>query len=85
MAKYELTLLLKDEKDLQKVEDLFKSYSVKLEVQKWGKKALSYPIKKSTSAFFYNYQFEIGPKELQEFNRKLNFNEEVLRFLVIKL
>ncbi len=86
MAVYELTFLLNEEAELKSIEELIQSLSGKIiNKEKWGKKTLSYPIKKTNSAVFYIWKFEINPEKLTELKRKLNFNEKLLRYLILKL
>lgn len=84
MSKYEITFLLNKEEDLKEVEELFGSYSAKLLQQdKWGKKTLSYPIKKQRDAYYINWKFELEPAKLKELKQKLDFNEKLLRYLLL--
>lgn len=84
MAIYELTFLLNEEAELKSIEDLIKSFSGKISEQnKWGNKTLSYPIKKANIANFFNWRFEMDKKNLSEFKRKLNFNEKLIRYLLL--
>lgn len=82
---YELTFLLNVEEELIKIKELIESLSGKIiSEEKWGKKTLSYPIKKNTSANFYNWVVEIDKKNVQEFRKKLNFNEKLIRYLLLQ-
>ncbi|MBI3366573.1 30S ribosomal protein S6 [Candidatus Roizmanbacteria bacterium] len=84
MAKYELTLLLNEESELENIKKLIESFSGKLlEDEKWGKKTLAYPIKKNTTAEFFFWKFEIDQKNVNELRKKLNFNEKLLRYLLL--
>ena len=84
MNVYEITILLNEEAELKSVKDLIESLSGKITAQdKWGKKTLCYPIKKLTAINFYNWRFEMDPKNLKEFKRKLNFNDKIIRYLIL--
>ncbi len=84
MSVYELTFLLNEEAELKSIEELIKSLSGKiLKQDNWGKKNLSYPIKKNLTANFYIWEFEMDPKNLKELKRKLNFNEKLIRYLIL--
>lgn len=86
MSQYELTFLLNEEQDQKKVEDIFKSSPAKLLQQEtWGKRILSYPVKKKASAYYFCWKFEIDQSKLQELKTKLKFNESILRSLLLKL
>jgi small subunit ribosomal protein S6 len=86
MNKYEFTFLLPDEKEVENIKQLLESLEGKVvEEQKWGKKLLVYPINKQTSAHFTTWQIEMKPSKLTEFKKKLNFNETLLRYLLLKV
>ncbi len=82
--KYELTFLTKEEAELKNIVELVESLKGKVTLEeKWGEKTLSYSIKKNHTAFFYNFQFEIDKKNVLELKNKLNFNEKILRYLLL--
>lgn len=83
--KYELTFLLNDEEELKNMKLLIESLGGKvITEEKWGRKNLFYKIKKNTSANFYNYVIEMERKNLQELRKKLNFNEKLIRYLLLQ-
>lgn len=80
-----MVFLLPDEEELKTLKELVKSASGKvLEEKKWGKKTLAYPIKKSNTANFFEWKLEIDGKGLSDLKKKLNFNEKILRYLLLK-
>lgn len=82
--KYELTFLLNEEKELGNLRDLLKSLEAKLvEEASWGKKSLVYPIKNQYQAVFYNWKIEIEKKKVTELRKKLNYNEKLIRYLLL--
>jgi ribosomal protein S6 len=82
--KYELTFLLNEEKELTVLKELLKSLDAKLvEESAWGKKNLVYPIKKHTNASFYHWKLEIEKKRVAELRKKLNYNEKLIRYLLL--
>ena len=82
--KYELTFLLNEEKELAVIKTLLKSLDVKLlEESTWGKKSLIYPIKKQLSAQFYHWKIETKKTQVAELRKKLNYNENLIRFLLL--
>jgi small subunit ribosomal protein S6 len=84
MTKYELTFLLATEEELKKIKELIKSLSGKIVGEKeWGEKTLAYPIKKNRTAFFYNWLIEMETKKINELRRKLNFEEKLIRYLLL--
>lgn len=83
---YELTFLLNEEEEIKNLKILIESLKGKVtKEEKWGKKTLSYPIKKNISANFYSWSIEMSPKEVKELKRKLGFNEKLIRFLLLKI
>ncbi|GAB4219856.1 MAG: hypothetical protein Fur009_7870 [Candidatus Microgenomates bacterium] len=81
---YELTVLLKNEADLQIVKDLITSFKGKVEKEdKWGEKTLAYPIGKNKKAFYFNILISMEKKAVKEFKQKLNFNEKIIRYLLL--
>ncbi|SRR3989339_151899 len=82
---YELTFLLTSEEETKPVKTLLESLSGKiLKEEKWGKKTLAYPIKKNHSLLFFNWAFEMDEKKVTEFRKKLNFNEKLVRYLLLQ-
>jgi len=82
--KYELIFLLNEESELTNIKKLIESLSGKiLEEETWGKKTLAYPVKKTRTAAFYFWKFEIDSKNVTELRKKLNFNEKLLRYLLL--
>lgn len=55
------------------------------DVDKWGRKRLAYPIKKGKSGYYIIFHF-ISPREyITKFERSLRLDENVIRFLTVKL
>ncbi|PIP62248.1 30S ribosomal protein S6 [Candidatus Roizmanbacteria bacterium CG22_combo_CG10-13_8_21_14_all_35_9] len=82
--KYELTFLLNEEAELIKLKELVESLSGKISgEEKWGEKTLAYPIKKNRTVHFYQWQIEIEKKNILELRKKLNFNEKIIRYLLL--
>jgi small subunit ribosomal protein S6 len=85
MNKYELTVMVRNEGDVENVKKLLDTYEGKItEEKKWGKRELAYPIKKETSAFYFTYQMEVDRSNIFDFKKKLNFDEKILRYLMLK-
>lgn len=81
---YEMTFLLDQEEELKTLKDLIINLRGKITKENnWGKKTLSYPIKKNRSANFYNWAFEMDAKKMKEFKTKLNFNDKLIRYLIL--
>ena len=84
MTQYELTFLLNEEAELKTLKDLVSSLKGKIvKEEKWGEKKLAYPIKKSHSAVFYNWEIDMDVSTIEEFKKKLNFNEKLIRYLLL--
>lgn len=86
MTQYELTFLLNEETELAAVKKLISSLEGTIKKEDaWGEKRLAYPIKKAKTASFYNWQFSLNAVKLPELKRKLNFNEKMIRYLLLKV
>jgi small subunit ribosomal protein S6 len=55
------------------------------EVEQWGKKKLSYPIRHYMEGSYVLIRFKFKPTLAKEFEAKLGISEEVLRHLLIRL
>ena len=85
MAKYEFTFLLNQEEELAKIKELIASLGGKIITEEnWGKKNLSYKIKKNSSATFYHWIVEVASNQMKEFKKKLNFNDKLIRYLILR-
>ena len=51
----------------------------------WGLRALAYRIKKNRKGHYVMLNMETGPEALREYERILGLNEDVLRFLNIRI
>ena len=52
-------------------------------VAHWGKRTLTYPIKKRDTGYYVVAQFEAAGDVLPEYERAVKLDESVLRFLVV--
>lgn len=87
MHAYELVLILKEDRDetVKKITTDIEAGSGKVTAaEKWGKKDLSYPIKKCASGYYHTWQIELNHKKVNDFKKKLEYDEDVLRYLLIK-
>lgn len=86
MSSYELTFLLQNEEELKSVKSLVESAAAKIEnEQKWGARKLAYPIKKLRSAHLFTWQINLKPDQISDLKKKLNYNEKLLRYLLLKV
>jgi len=53
------------------------------QVSHWGKRTLSYPIKKHETGYYVVAKFDANGAALPEFERAVKLDESVLRFLVV--
>ncbi len=92
MTNYEVMFIIKatlDENSLNKltteVQKLITDNKGKvIEFKDMGRKKLAYPIKKEVSGFYYLMNVEAVHEVIQEFDRKLRINENILRHLILK-
>jgi small subunit ribosomal protein S6 len=54
------------------------------DVNAWGKRRLSYPIKSRTEGNYYVAHFRMEPSQAAELEATLRLSEEVLRHLLVK-
>lgn len=86
MQTYELTFLVNKDDQVKKLEDLIESLNGKItKKDDWGVKTLAYPIKKITSAHYYNWTLEMSGPSTQKLRTTLNFNDDMIRFLLLKV
>jgi len=68
----------------EKMKEMIVSNGELTSVDEWGKKALSYEIKKQTEGFYILFTFTAKPESIQEMNRLLGLDESVLKHMIIK-
>jgi ribosomal protein S6 len=84
MAVYELTFYLNEEAELNKLKDLVTVSEGKITSEKnLGKKNLAFPIKKASVANLYQWIFEMDETKVNELKKKLNYNEKLIRYLLL--
>jgi small subunit ribosomal protein S6 len=90
--KYELMLILKPmltedirANVLKKIEELItKSKGKVIKQDIWGKRHLAYIIEGNEEGYYVVYNFELDKEKLADFEQKLKFMNDILRFLLIK-
>ncbi len=71
---------------LSRIEDQVTSSGGKiLNVDRWGRKRLAYPIQKSKSGYYVVHQFEAPRELIAKLERNFRLDEIVIRYLTIKL
>lgn len=92
MTKYEIMFIVKATLDdtalgnvTKEVQSLINNNNGKvIEFKDMGRKKLAYPINKEVSGFYYLINAEASNETIQEFDRKLRINENILRHLILK-
>ncbi|MDO8551205.1 MAG: 30S ribosomal protein S6 [bacterium] len=90
MRKYELVLVLVPDKEdaeklVIKIKKELEGLGGKIETEEeWGKKTLTYRIKRLTEGFFYFYRVLIEPQVVAAFEQKVRLEEKVLRYLLVR-
>ena len=79
-------LSLEDQKKIvSKVEKYISEAKGKLlSCEEWGKKPLSYPIKKQTEGFYWFLRIELNPDAGAKLNNNLRLEDQTIRFMLIK-
>ena len=93
MRKYELVIVLdggitpaKKKSFTQKIEKLVKTFKGSIgKVNDWGKVELAYKIDKKETGNFLVFPLELGPEEEKQIDAKLRLDDEIVRYLIIKL
>ena len=92
MNKYEIMFIVKatmESADIKNCAESFKSLIGDLkgkvvEYKELGEKKLAYPIKKELNGYYFVMQVEANKDTIQEFDRKIRLDENVLRHLIIR-
>lgn len=92
MTNYELTILLpekatpaKKKSVSEKIKKIVTGAKGKVaKVDDWGKKDLAYPIGGNTAGNYLIFELELEPGSAKELDSKLNLEEEILRYLLIR-
>ena len=53
--------------------------------ESWGLRSLAYPIKENKKAFYEFMNIELPQNKVSELNEKINLNENIIRYLSIKV
>lgn len=70
---------------LKKIEELItKSKGKVIKQDIWGKRHLAYIIEGNEEGYYVVYNFELDKEKLADFEQKLKFMNDILRFLLIK-
>jgi ribosomal protein S6 len=86
MKTYEITFItLEEPKDSSVKKDIETVGGKILKISSMGQKTFVYPIGKEKAGFYTTYLFEMEPEKLQDFNRKLAMEEEIVRHLIVSM
>lgn len=93
MNNYLLTLVLRPDLEEKECKELLDSLTKKIigeegKIQKqdlWGMRDLAYPIKKQTKGFFVHYELETDPKIAKTIDKNLKVEENILRYLLVRM
>lgn len=56
-----------------------------IEVDKWGRKRLAYPVKKAKSGYYAIFRYNSTPDQIAIIERNLRLDENIYRYLTIVL
>lgn len=56
-----------------------------VKLDNWGVRKLAYPIKKAERGSYIQVLFSAGPEVVAEYERRLRLDEQILRFLTVRL
>lgn len=93
MAFYECTFIARQDipaQDVHKLSDRFievlSSFGAKIiKKEYWGLRSLAYLIKKNKKGHYVMLGVEASPEAVKEFERSCKINEDILKYLVIKV
>ena len=71
---------------LKKIQDTITSHGGSIiEIDKWGRKRLAYPIKKTKSGYYAIFRFTATPDLIATLERNYRLEENIYRYLTIVL
>ena len=90
MKPYELMLIITPDQDESQTETLIENVKGIIEqhgnivhIDNWGKRRLSYPIRKRTEGYYVIYVFECETSFVAQLNQALRVNEAILRHMIV--
>ncbi len=54
-------------------------------VDDWGIRELAYEVRKHTTGRYVRFEYALPPTEVSEFERRIKLNENIFKFLTVKL
>lgn len=93
MRDYELMVVLSPELDEAGVDAATERLGTQIsgrggevvDLQKWGRRRLAYPIAKQRDGFYTVAKLKLAPGDADPLERSLRLNESVLRHLLVRL
>ncbi|MEK7798403.1 MAG: 30S ribosomal protein S6 [Acidobacteriota bacterium] len=93
MLQYETVFIADPTYTEEEVDDLVKGYEQVLvaakgkviKVEKWGKRRLAYPIRRSEDGIYVLMTIECPPSLVRELDRRYRMNDRILRHLVVRV
>ncbi|MAY60953.1 MAG: 30S ribosomal protein S6 [Rhizobiales bacterium] len=93
MALYEHVFLARQDISAQQLDELVATYKGIIEenggkvgrIENWGLKSLTYRIKKNRKAHYALMDIDAPAKAVQEMERQMRFNEDILRFMTVSV
>lgn len=93
MRDYELMVVLSPELDEAGVDATTERLGTQIserggevvDVQKWGRRRLAYPIAKHRDGFYTVAKLKLAPEHADPLERSLRLNESVIRHLLVRL
>ena len=93
MSLYESVIIARQEISAEQVEKLADEIDLILKNnegrtekrENWGLRTLAYKIKKNRKGHYLLFNYECAPDAVKELERQLRLNEDVLRYLTIKI
>jgi small subunit ribosomal protein S6 len=93
MPLYECVLIARNDVTQQQVEAVADTLATTLEIEGgsiqkreyWGLRSLAYRIKKNRKGHYMLLGLDVKPAQLNEFERQLSLNEDILRYMSIRV
>ena len=93
MAQFEHIIMLRQDLSTNDLEEALKSHQQTLGElngniiykESWGLRSLAYPIKENRKAFYEFMNIELPQGKINDLNARLNLNENIIRYLSIKV
>ena len=91
MNDYEVTIIIQPqiedrERDqlITRISELLVPNGEKPVINRWGQRKMAYAIKKFTEGYYVLYEAKIDPARIRNIERTFQYNDDILRFLVVR-